>query len=80
MVVTGSDQEERRGGKIGGITFIGLVTLVNRGPDVVPATNVGNVAVNGACCLIVEIGGCMTGKTTGAETGGIGKAVAAAGR
>jgi hypothetical protein len=78
VLVTGSDHEERIG-KIGGITFIGLVTLVKgvNGPDVVPATNVGNVAVNGACCLIVEIGGCMTGKTTGAGTG---KAVAAAER
>ena len=77
--VAGSDQEERRGGKIGGITFVGLVKGVN-GPDVDPATNVGNEAVNDACCLIVEIGGCISGKTTGAGTGGTGKAVAAAGR
>ena len=76
---TGSDQEERRGGKIGGITFAGLVKGVN-GPDVDPATNVENVAVNGACCLTFEIGGCMTGKTTGAATGETGKVVAATGR
>ena len=45
-----------------------------------PATNVGNEAVNGACCLIVEIGGCMTGKITGVGTGGTENAAAAAGR
>ena len=34
-----------------------------------PAMNVGNEVVKGICCLIVEIGCCMTGKTTGAATG-----------
>jgi len=39
VVVTESDQEERRG-KIGGIAFVGLVKGV-KGVGVDPATNVG---------------------------------------
>lgn len=76
--VTGSDQQERRGGKNGGKTFFGLDNGVN-GPDVDPATKVGNVAVNDACCLIVEVGDWIIGKTTGAATRGTGKAAAATG-